>query len=221
MQLEAFDPISPSRALVFQNQTQSLAVIIDGAGSWGSGREAADRARELLAARWRATAEWSVESVSADIATVASSTPANLRDTEFGWSFSVTCVLCTDDLVECMAAGVYRVDVLGTSDPKNLFRPELLIDQLLAEGTLTPEAAVSFAHRNICVGRFVGDRDDVVLDVARHKLLPGETVLVTHAMRYEISAIPVLISAQALAGLAPSDAYPSPVLVVRQERPSS
>jgi hypothetical protein len=214
MRVDAFDPVTPSRAFVFQNETQSLGAIIDGSGSWGSGREAADRTRELLGNRWQSAEDWSADSLIDDISTVASSTPNDLRDREFGWSFSVTCLLCTHDLIVCAAAGFYRVDVRGRSGTTTLFRPEMLVDQFLANGTLTAETAAAFPHRNICLGPFVGDRDLVALSTARHVVAPDDVVVVTHAARFNLPGIRVPPSAEALAALAIPDAYPSPVIVV-------
>lgn len=96
MLVDAFDPVSPSRVIVVRGETQSLAAIVDGAGSWGSGREAADWARERLGERWRRGSSWSPHQLAEDISVAASSTPAVLRDPELGWSFSITCLLGTN-----------------------------------------------------------------------------------------------------------------------------
>ncbi len=219
MHVEALDPIAPSRALIFRGHAQFLAVIIDGAGSWGSGREAADRSRDLLAQRWSDAKQWSVEALLKDISTVAASTPDDLRDRVFGWSFSATCLLCTDDLVECVAAGFYQVDVLGPSSRETLFRPEMLVDQLLANGTLTPQTVGTFEHRHVCLGPFVGDRDEVGLTSVRRRVASDEVVLVTHAARFDLSSMPMLTSAARIAGLATPGSYPSPVVVVSHQPP--
>ena len=215
MHVEASDSIAPSRALIFRGHGQSLAVIIDGAGSWGSGREAADRSRDLLSQRWGDAKRWSVDALVQDISTTATSTPNDLRDREFGWSFSVTCLLCTDDLVECVAAGFYRVDVLGPSSRETLFRPEMLVDQLLANGTVTPQTVGSFDQRHVCLGPFVGDRDHVGLTSVRRRVAPDEVVLVTHAARFDVSSMSIPKSAAALATLAKPDSHASPVVLVR------
>lgn len=216
MRVDVFDPLSPSRAFVFRNETQTLAAIVDGAGSWGFGREAADRTRQNLADRWPSARNWSMERLAEDISTVALSTPDDLRDPEFGWSFSVTCVLAADGLVEYVAAGFYRVDVCAPSGTVTLFRPEMLIDQLLANGTLTPQAAAVFPHRRICLGPFVGDRNEVVLTRAKHAVAHDEVVVVTHAGRYDMSTLSIPESAEALAAMAMPDGYPSPVIIARR-----
>jgi hypothetical protein len=221
LRIDVFDPASPSRAAVFNSDTQSLVAIVDGSGSWGSGVEAADRARHLLDSRWRGTRDWSVAGLARDISEVALSTPANLRDKEFGWSFSVTCLLCTHDVLDLVAAGFYQVDIVGPSGTLTLFRPTMLIDQLLADGTLQPEAVAAFPHRHVCLGPFVGDRDEVSLSTARRIVEPGELVVVTHANRYDLSTIRFPRSAQALAASSLPDALPAPVVVVEQGRPTS
>jgi hypothetical protein len=215
MRVDVFDPVSPSRALLFRTETQTLTVIVDGSGSWGSGREAADRTRDALADRWRDARNWSLDSLAEDLSTAASSTPNELRDSEFGWSFSATCLLATENLIECVAAGFYRVDVCAPSGMATLFRPEMLLDQLVADGTLSPQAAAVFPHRHVCLGPFIGDKDDVTLSRARHVVAPDEAVIVTHAGRYDLSELRVPQSAEALSALAISDAFPSPVVIAR------
>jgi hypothetical protein len=216
LRVDVLDPISPSRAVFFRGAAQSLVAIVDGSGSWGSGREAADHARNVLSSRWGSTAEWSVASISNDISEVALSTPNELRDQEFGWSFSVTCLLCAHDLIELVAAGFYRVDVLKPSGMANLFRPAMLVDQLLADGTLRPETVATFSHQHICLGPFVGDRDRVELTTARHVVEPGEFVVVTHANRFDLSTIALPVSAESLAASSQPDAYPGPVVVIER-----
>ena len=216
MRIDVFDPVSPSRALLFHGDSQSLVAIVDGSGSWGSGVEAADRARHLIDSRWQSARAWSVSSLVSDVSEIALSTPASLRDTEFGWSFSVTCLLCTRDSVECVAAGIYQVDILGPSGSMSLFRPTMLVDQLLADGTLQLDAVAGFPHQNVCLGPFVGDRDQVSLSVARRAVEPGEFVVVTHANRYDLSAIRFPVSAQSLAASSRPGALPAPVVVVER-----
>jgi hypothetical protein len=216
MHVDVFDPIAPSRAMIFRTQVQSLAVVIDGADSWGSGREAADRSRNLLAQRWSGSEHWSVETLVHDISTAAMSTPDDLRDRTFGWSFSATCLLCTEDLVECVAAGFYQVDVLGPTSTETLFKPRMLVDQLLENGSLTPETVGAFEHRGVCVGPFVGDRDTVVLTIVSRRIASDEVVVVSHANRFDLSARPVPTSAAALVALAKPGSYPSPVVTVKR-----
>jgi hypothetical protein len=207
--------------LLFRSAAQSLVAIVDGSGSWGSGREAADLARDVLASRWGSTAEWSVAGIASDISEVALSTPKELRDQEFGWSFSVTCLLCAHDLIESVAAGFYRVDVLRPSGMANLFRPAMLVDQLLAAGILRAETVATFPHRHVSLGPFVGDRDRVELTTARHIVEPGEFVVVTHANRFDLSTVALPVSAQALAASSHPDAYPGPVVVIERGWPTS
>lgn len=213
MRVDVFDQVSPSRVVVLQREAQTLAAIVDGAGSWGSGRQAADWTRGELARGWTSARNWTAASLAADISTVAASTPDSLRDPEFGWSFSVTCVLMTQSLVECVAAGFYRVDVCGPCGVVPLFRPEMLVDQLLANRTLTPQTAEVFPHSHICLGLFVGDRNEVVLTSLRHAIVPDEVVVVTHAARYDLANLRIPESAQALAAISRPGAYPSPVIM--------
>lgn len=221
MLVEAFDPIAPSRTLLFSNERQSLAAIVDGAGSWGTGREAADLSRSILGALWAHNTEWSTSQIMQDINGAAARTPDSLREAEFGWSFSVTALLCSDGVVESVAAGFYRVDVLGPRPTKTLFRPSMLVDDLLAKGSLTPDTAETFPHRNICLGPFVGDNGKVSLAIAVHTLSPTDTILVTHAARPNAalaSGSRLPDSAAALAAMAAPGSYPSPVILARNDR---
>lgn len=214
MQVEAFDPISPARGFVLRTQSQTLAAIVDGAGSWGSGREAADWTRRKLAARWGSARSWRLGGLADDISTVAFSTPTEFRDPEFGWSFSVTCLLASDGFVECVAAGFYRVDVCAPTGVSNVFRPEMLRDRLAARGT-PPETAAHLPHASICLGPFVGEHDRVALTFTNHAVTLDEVIVVTHAARYDLDGIGVPQSARALTAFALRDAFPSPVLLLK------
>jgi hypothetical protein len=217
--VEVFDPVAPSRTLLFSNGRQSLAAIVDGAGSWGTGHEAADLSRSILGALWAHKAEWSTSQIVQDITVAAARTPESLRDPEFGWSFSVTTLLFSDGVVESVAAGFYRVDVLGPRPTKTLFRPSMLVDDLLAKGILTPDTLETFPHRHICLGRFVGDNGKVSLAIGVHTLSPTDTILVTHAARPNAALAPGSMlpdSAAALAAMAAPGSYPSPVIFARK-----
>src|SRR5688500_7833103 len=88
MRVEVFDAIVPPRTLLLDDGRQRLAAIIDGAGSWGSGRAAADLAREVLRARW-SQGKWSLAAIADDVRLAAQETPAALRE-DLDWTFSVT-----------------------------------------------------------------------------------------------------------------------------------
>ena len=218
MLVEVFDPITPSRTLLFSNGRQSLAAIIDGAGSWGTGHEAADLSRSILGALWAHETGWSTAQIVQDVTDAAARTPDSLRDAEFGWSFSVTVLLCSDGVVESVAAGLYRVDVRGPGPTKTLFRPLMVIDDLLAKGALTPDNAETFRHQDVCLGPFVGDNGKVSLAIATHALSPKDAILVTHTARRNAALAcgsPLPDSAAALAAMAAPDSYPSPVIFAR------
>jgi hypothetical protein len=219
MVVEVFDPIAPARVFSLRNGGQSLAAIVDGAGSWGTGREAADLSRDILGALWAGATDWSTARLVRDITETALRTPENLRDPELGWSFSVTALLCTEGVVECVAAGLYRVDVVGPDKRETLFRPRMLADDVLAAGTFTPETIAAFPHRDICVGPFIGDNGKVSLVTASRALAVTDTVLVTHAARHNAALVPgstLPTSAAALSAMAAPDSLPSPVIFMRQ-----
>jgi hypothetical protein len=218
MLVQVFDAVAPPRTLLFENERQSLAAIVDGAGSWGMGREAADLCRDKLSRLWANVAEWCPAQLLRDVTETALGTPGDLRHPEFGWSFSVTALLCTDGVVACIAAGFYRVDVIGPGESRALFRPAMLVDDLLAKGTLTPETIAMCPHKDVCLGPWVGDDDKVTLTAASHLLAPGDVVLVTHAARPNAALAPgsrLPGSAAALAALGAPASYPSPVIFVR------
>ena len=74
----------------------------------------------------------------------------------------------------------------------------------------------SFEQRNICVGPFVGDWNEVVLTSARRRIARDEVVVVTHATHFEIAGMPTPTSAEALAASAKPGSAPSPVLFARR-----
>ncbi len=218
MWVDVFDLNARSRVFVIENGAQAVAAIVDGSGSWGHGAEAADRARDLLADRWRRFEGWSSELLAHDISEVALSTPDSLRDRDFGWSFSVTAVSFEGDAVECVAAGLYRVDVLGAQGTMSVFRPEMAVDRLLADGQLSLEGVDGSAVRDVCLGPFVGDDDRVQLTTARLSLGSSETLLVTNAARYSTFHGAAPQSARELVGRRRLGSHPSPAILARLAR---
>jgi hypothetical protein len=117
-----------------------------------------------------------------------------------------------------MAPGFYRVDVVGSGQTKTLVRPTMLVDDLVAKGTLTREKIASFPHRYVCLGPFAGDNAQVSLATVSYALAPAEVLLVTHSARHNAALAPgsaLPSSAEALAALAAPDSYPSPVILAR------
>lgn len=216
MYLETFDSIEPPRVFVLERTDQVIAAIVDGSGSWGSGQEAADRVRNLLAEKWSGVERWSIDALEEDVSMVASSTPKSLRDSEFGWSFSATCLLWADGLMQCAAAGLYRVDVVTKNSMETLFMPRMLVDQLLENKTLSPEAAETFEHRHVCLGPFVGDSEKITMARSQRHLTLDDNVFVTHAARFDHSALRASASAEDLAATSLPGAFPSPVIVARR-----
>lgn len=150
MILEVFDVLEPVRTLLFDTGEQRVAAIVDGSGSWGSGREGADLARDSLNALWpRPT--WSTSVIANDVSAVVAQTPTTLREDDFGCSFSVVVLLCSKTLVQIVACGFYRVDVVSVNKRENLFRPMMLVDQLLASGAITRDQVPAFPHQGVCV----------------------------------------------------------------------
>ena len=216
MLVEVFDAATPARVFRLQRGAESLAAIVDGSGSWGTGREAANLSRAHLESRWRSARGWSLSELQADIVEAAARTPETLRAEEFGWSYSVTVLLCSPALVEVLAAGLFRVDVLTRAGSEVLFRPRMLVDDLQAGAAHSEVDIVAFPHRDVCLGPFVGD--EVPLATARHELGPDETIVVTHAARPNPVLSPPAAppgSARALSALAVEFRDPGPVILVR------
>lgn len=202
---------------MIERGTQRLAAIVDGAGSWGSGREAADLTRTHLSSRWASAAAWTVAGLAADIAEAIKHIPDTLRDPYFGWDFSITALLCSQQDVELVAAGLYRVDILGPRGADVLFRPRMLLDEIVASGALTPESAVALEHQNICFGPFISDGSPLSLTTRSHSLLPGDLVVVTHGLRDNAVRTPGVApprSAAELSAMAAPNSYASPVILV-------
>ncbi len=220
MLIEVFDPVQPERVFVYRKNEQQLAAVIDGADSWGMGKEAAELTCRKLRAIWSSSrsTQWTPAKIADDIAAVAQETPVNLRDLIFGWSFSVTVVLCSAAKVQVVAAGLYRVDIVGPQGARTVFRPAMLIDKLLTEGVLTPAEIPSYPHRNVCTGPFVGDKDKVQLTRAEDALSKDEALLVTRSSFSEAALAPNALrpdSAASLAALSATGSYPCPAILVR------
>lgn len=219
MQIESFDPVTPPRIVRFDRDASSLIAIIDGSGSWGSGREAADRSRGILAASWGRSPQWSAAQLAETIAEAVLSTPQELRDSEFGWAFSITALLCYETRVECLAAGAYRADVIAPQTVTTLFRPKTLADDLLERRILAAEELEDFPHPDVCLGPFLGDSESVSLTTAAYEFSGDEVLIVTDGLRDNHALAPGSVvphSAAELAAMARENAPPSPVIFVRR-----
>lgn len=150
---------------MFDQGSQVLAAIVDGSGSWGSGREAADFTRDALANLWPRR-PMSASLIAQDIADVVQDVPAHLRSDDYGWAFSIAVVLLGHTLLETVAAGSYCVDVIRHDATINLFRPAMLVDELVRRGELAANEVHSCPHGGVCIGPFVGDSYAVPLALA-------------------------------------------------------
>jgi len=217
MHVQVFDAILPARTLLFDQGSQVIAAIVDGSSSWGTGREAADFTRNALGNLWPRR-PMSASLIAQDIADVVEQVPAHLRSDDFGWSFSITVILLSGTLLETVAAGFYRVDVLRHGGTINIFRPAMLVDQLIASGQLAAHEVDTFPHRGVCIGPFAGDSNAAQLSLTTQALLPSDLVVVTHHGRGNGALgarAPRPGSAAALAAMDIPSSNPSPVILAR------
>jgi serine/threonine protein phosphatase PrpC len=216
MRLDVFDPSTPSRILQFVGEAQNLVVVVDGSASWGNGQEAAALGMEYLETLWKDTARWSVSQVAEGIVEAGARTPASLRDELCGCGYSVAALLCSAETVACVAAGLYRVDVLGRGARIPLYRPKRLIDQLVSSGEVSREEAASYPEGEIYVGSYVGDSEAAHLESPTHTVRAGEVVVVCNDVRVNLEPLtgkvpPVRARAVALeCGLVPD---PGPIVL--------
>ena len=183
MQVEVFDEHEPSRAFRLVGRDQILAGILDGSGSWGNGVEAAAWNRKRLLATWETTTTWAIPNLEADIRESASHTPEELRDVDFGWSFSAVVLVFSATAVSGATAGLYEIELIRGEKTRALHRPKMLVDELVGSGKLTRDEALTFEHRHVYLGPLVGDYEPARLGTFSSDARQNDMLTVTHLAR--------------------------------------
>jgi hypothetical protein len=175
----------PSGLVVREGEGWALAGVVDGAGSWGSGVEAADWSLGRLR-EWWSRGPMGPARIATDIREIARSLPAELRDPDDS-AYSVAFALVRGTECHFVAAGCYGVVLLERGSRRELFRPRVWTDAYVEDGTLTPEAARFHPLRGVATGPFVADGKDV--DPATSgpfELRPGATLVVAERRNLEL-----------------------------------
>lgn len=179
-----YRPSGPSGIVAIQRAGWVLAGVVDGAGSWGTGVEAADWSLERLTETW-SRGPIDPARVAADVRAAARSLPAELRDPDTAYSVAFALVRG----MEChvVAAGCYGVVLLERRGRRDLFRPRTWTDPYVEDGTLTPEAARSHPLRGVMTGPFVADGKDADLATSGPiELRPGATLVVAEQRNLDL-----------------------------------
>lgn len=159
----------------------TLVAVVDGMGSWGTGLETAAWTRAHLAERWRRSVPGTMEAVAGDILAACDAIPAELRDDTFGYGFSGAAVLASAGSVEVVASGQLAVYRVGAAGAVPLFRPRMLVDDLLEKKLLQPAEVEAFADQHICIQPLLADGGQgALVRSGPHEVPVGDAVIVAH-----------------------------------------
>jgi hypothetical protein len=174
-----------SGLVVRQGEGWILAGVVDGAGSWGTGVEAADWSLNRLTERW-SSGPMDTARITTDVRDVARTLPAELQDPDDA-AYSVAFVLLSGTECHVVAAGCYGVVLLERSGRRDLFRPRVWTDPYVEDGRLTPEDARSHPLRGVAIGGFVADGKDADLATSGpFDLRPGVTLVVAERRNLDL-----------------------------------
>lgn len=177
----AYRPHSDPAVIHLQSGHANLLALFDGVGSWGYGMEAAAWTRLRLIERWERSVPAFIAAVAEDIATVSGAVPGEFRNTDFGCGFCGAAVLLGAGSVYVTAAGLFGVYLVNQFGLVPIFRPRMLVDQLLEEKQLSPDEIDAFAHQDVCVGPFLADGGKQALKCSGpHDLPPDHILIVAH-----------------------------------------
>ena len=212
---------SQPKFLLLRSERRVLAGIFDGAGSWGSGPDAASHVLKTVRAGWQdALDELTSEQLASDLNATARELPRDLLEDEFGCAFSPVLALADEQRVTLVAAGLFSGLVLGagqpSAPPRWHARPKMLVDTLVERGQLTAAEAPTAEVPDVCVGPFLGDGTDVLFSVTGDVIAPGERLVLAHHKLLAVLAAqppPPDASAAALQSLSPRK-HPATVIVL-------
>ncbi len=206
-------------AEVLRRGEQSLSILGSGSGSWGTGAKAATWVVEKMSSCWRAQSSWRFGALNDDLDSVVAQVPTHLRSDDFGWSFSLCCLLLSSSVVEYSAVGLFGIDIVTATASRQLYRPEMVIDRLVEAGRVEPAAAPQHSLADICTGPFFGDRDSPNMSKGEYKLSCNEALVVTELRQGVLVPNPVAIANSASAADLARQLYPKgrgcPTLLAR------
>lgn len=106
--------------------------------------------------------------------------PAQIREDEWGWSFSVAVAVAQGNVVQVGVSGAFSVVAALGGAVQPLWMPPRLIDELVARGHVRSEDAEQHELRHIHTGPFFGEHTELTwLDPI--ELQAGSKVALGHA----------------------------------------
>jgi hypothetical protein len=143
-----------------RTEPADVVAVFEGWGSWGSGMDAAAEALRLTAERWTNAAPASIHAAAADVHAIAASVTGTKADAFDDRAFSGVIIWVAAETVQVAAAGTLAAALIGPASAKFLFKPRMLLDQVLEQHPLTSEQIRDFPHRHVCLGPFLASPDD-------------------------------------------------------------
>src|SRR5262249_5371346 len=136
--------------LLWSGSDASEAVLLlDGVGSWGAGAEAAAWFRARLAAFVAGRRELTTSAISDALSGFVSELPPEIRDADFGWSFSFGAALLVGSKIHVATRGGLSVVLLRGDAIHTVHKPARLIDDLVALGHIRADEAEQHDLRRV------------------------------------------------------------------------
>jgi len=155
-----------------------MVLLMDAAGSWGYGAEAARWFRERLD---RAAASWyelSLDDLAVALLRIRREVPPEMADEDCGWDFSVAALLVRDEVVHVTGLGSFSAVLVDGEGTKVLMAPVTLADRLVQEGAMTEAQARQFPHGDIIANPAFGPGEGVLPGPRAFSVRPGNRILV-------------------------------------------
>jgi hypothetical protein len=130
--------------------------MTDGSGSWGSGVEAAAWFRDWLAERHHDAELVTPETVAATLRAGIRELPPAISNDLYHWSFSVIAVIADEFMIQLGACGGLAAVAVSGLRVEPLITPTRAIDELIAQGHVTPVDAERHKFANLLSGPFFG-----------------------------------------------------------------
>lgn len=136
----------------------SIVAIADGAASWGAGIDASRFVTGALQRRWVDNPPDNADTLIGHVSDALALLPREIRDHEWGLTFSFIAVLAGTKSWQIVNCGWYRCIAVREGVASTIFRSRMWVDQQVEAGVLSPADARTHKLRDVYAGPLVGDK---------------------------------------------------------------
>jgi hypothetical protein len=172
-----------------------LIAIVDGAGSWDSGMEAASHVYHVLEGRWRTALPVDAGALERDLLAATGTIPEEMRQ---GDSFSFAAAMLCDESVQIIAAGRFGVLNVVGERAAQIFSPGTWVMEQVAAGILTQAEALAHPLRNVCIGGHVSSGGTELFVSPSISLESGDVILIAELALFQKLLLAPIASWRAL-----------------------